>query len=208
MIITFSGIDGSGKTTYAESAVAYLQGKGSSAKYRHSARDSFYHIILHNVIGKISASSKASIEAALRSKEKRGRFFVMKWIKKILLLMNLVFFNVCHRRYKGSRKKTLVCDRYFYDEIVQMEYLELAGNAFIDFYKSFIIKPDTAFFVTSDPVAAYERKKEFNKEYFIKKSDIYSKVCGQMPCIKVPDMGLEANKRYINTEIEKMMSVA
>lgn len=206
MIIAFSGIDGSGKTTYAKSVVDYLQGKKLKAKYTHSIRNSFYHLILHNIVGKISRSSKESMEAALRNKKNRIYFPIAKFIKNTLLLINLVYFNIRYGRYKGVRRNTIVCDRYFYDDLVQMRYLESAGDKFLDFYENLIIKPDITFFIKGDPVISYGRKREYDKDYFIKKSDIYSKMYKTITNVEIPEGSLEAGKNIININVDAALS--
>jgi len=205
LIIAFSGIDGSGKTTYAVSVVEYIRGKSLKARYRHNVRDTFYHLILHKGIGGVSESSRASIETALRNKKNRAYFSFAGSIKKILLLMDLIFFNIRYGSYKGSRAKTLVCDRYFYDEIVQMRYLGLSREKFIRFYESLIISPDTLFFVKSDPMVAYERKSEYDKEYFLKKTDLYSDAYKTIGHVEIEDSDLKVNERSIKAKIDRVI---
>ena len=205
MIIAFSGIDGSGKTTYAKFAAGHIQSKNLKARYRHNVRDSFYHLILHNVIGGVSESSRASIEAALRSKGNLVYFSIAGFVKKVLLLTDLVCFNIRYGGYKGARAKTLACDRYFYDEIVQMKYLGLARDKFLRFYKSLIIKPDILFFVKSDPTIAYERKREYNEDYFMKKAGLYSDMYMTIPHVGIQDSDLKSNEQAIRADIDRVL---
>jgi len=206
MIIAFSGIDGSGKTTYAEFCVNYFKEKKIDCKYRHMVKDSLYNVALHNFIGKISKNTQASIEKGLRNKKNRVRFFLLKLVKKALLVLNMVYFNLAYGSYRGNPRRNIVSDRYFYDDIAQLQYLGLASENFIKFYSQFIMKPDIIFFVKVEPETAFKRKGEYKKEYFFDKCKIYEDVFNQIPmAIHVNKKSKEESLRFISDRIEECL---
>ena len=206
MIIAFSGIDGSGKTACAEFCVNYFKEKRIDCRYRHMVKDSFYNLILHNFIGKVSKNAQKSIEKGLRDKKNRIRFSLSRSIKKALLVLNMIYFNLAYRSYKGNGRKNIVSDRYFYDDIAQMLYLGLASENFIKFYNRFIMKPDIAFFVKVDPEIAYKRKSEYEKAYFFDKCKIYEDVFRGLPMtVCVNKDTKDENFKIINTKVEECL---
>lgn len=205
MIISFSGIDGSGKTTYANVAMDYFKNKKLRFKYMHMIRDSFYHSILHDVIGRFSKPSQKYLEKGLRNPKNKIYFAVLKFIKKMLLVANLLYFNLRYRKYKGSTIYNIICDRYFYDEIVQMQYLRLAGKVFMPFYKNLIIKPDIAFLIKAKPEVAYARKSEFDRNYFLEKCKLYKQVHKSIYMIDLPDDSQENNADLIFVELKQRL---
>jgi len=206
MIIAFSGIDGSGKTTYAESCVNYFKEKKIDCKYRHMVKDSFYNLVLHDFIGKVSKNAQESIEKGLRDKKNRIRFSLLKSMKKMLLVLNMIYFNLAYGAYKGNIRKNIVSDRYFYDDIAQMLYLGLASENFIKFYNRFIMKPDIAFFVKVEPEIAFKRKSEYEKSYFFDKCRIYKDVFMGLPmatCVNKDTK--DENFKIINAKVEECL---
>lgn len=206
MIIAFSGIDGSGKTTYAEFCVNYIKEKKIDCRYRHMVKDSFYNLFLFNFIGKISKNTQESIEKGLRDRKNRVRFAVLKSIKKILLVLNMMYFNLAYRSYRGNIRKNIVSDRYFYDDIAQMLYLGMASENFIKFYNRFIMKPDVAFFVKVEPETAFKRKSEYEESYFFNKCRIYEDVFKELPItVYVNKDSKNENFNIINTKVEECL---
>ena len=188
MIIVFSGIDGSGKTTCARFVHDHLKGKGFNVKYLHIIKDSFYHKILH---GLVSKNAQGSLEKALRLKNNSILSFFSRSAKKTVLFINLVLFNIRFGRCKGNIRRTIIVDRYFYDDIVQCLYLGIAGNRFLGAYKKLIMPPDAIFFLNADPIKAYERSREYDKDYYLKKSAIYKEVYGAIPKLEIAEGKME-----------------
>ena len=206
MIISFSGLDGSGKTTYSLAALKYIKEKKIDVKYMHMIKGSFYHLILNNFIGRFSKSSKSFLEEGLRGKKSRMAFFFTKLIKKILLFVNLIIFNIRYAGFKGDKKHNLICDRYFYDEIVQMRYLSLASERFVGIYKRLVIKPDIAFFIKVDPHLAFSRKLDAQKEYFQEKSVFFAELSRESNWIMLDAPDLEENRLLIYKTIEQLLA--
>lgn len=202
MIIAFSGIDGSGKTTCAEFVSNYFKNKGIPIKYLHIVRDSFYHKILHSLIARVSTGARISLEKNLRAKENGPKFFILKLIKKAALFINLIYFNLRYWRYKNNIKRSIVTDRYFYDDIAQGIYLGVAGRAFINAFKKRIIQPDIVFYLRAEPSLAYARKQEYDEEYFLTKSGIYDEIYKETPNIKISEGSMESIKITIRNYLE------
>ena len=49
MIVSFSGLDGTGKTTQAELLVDHLKAQGINCIYRHAIKNTLYYFIMHNL---------------------------------------------------------------------------------------------------------------------------------------------------------------
>lgn len=205
MIIAFCGLDGSGKTTYAFSLTGYLNQKKIKARYHHMIRDSFYYLILHNFIGRIWRSSPKALEEALRKPQEKLSFSIIRCIKKALLFINLIYFNARYSGYSQEGGNSIICDRYFYDEIVQMAYLGLAGDKFLSFYKKLIIKPDIVFFLKVPAELAYSRKNEYEKEYFTEKSRLYSHSFKAIPHLEISTGDIENGNNFIRQQVESLL---
>jgi thymidylate kinase len=205
VIIAFSGLDGSGKTTCAEFTVDYLKSRGFFVKYLHIIKGSLYHKILHGIIARVSEESQKALEKNLRSKENKPSFFISKWLKKGGVLINLLCFNLLYGRYKDNIRRNIVTDRYFYDDIVQAVYLGIAGRSFLSFCNKLIIQPDLVFFLKADPAAAYARKREYDEKYFMEKSRLYADTYKTIPRIEIPEGGIDNIKGIVKSYIEPVV---
>lgn len=173
MIISFSGLDGSGKTTHVDHAVRFLNSRGFLSKKRHAVKGTLAYYINHKIVGKISPSSKKGFEEGLRENGKATKHSLLSAVKRFFMIIDMAYFRIRYAPYKGNKDKTLICDRYFYDENVQGEYLKTKNSFYEKMYAKMLIKPDLALFFETDPEKAYMRKKEYDPEYFRTKTKLY-----------------------------------
>ncbi|MFA6635561.1 MAG: hypothetical protein WCV56_00425 [Candidatus Omnitrophota bacterium] len=202
MIITFSGLDGSGKTTYSRMVTDHIHRSGKKCGSFHVIKDSISHFFTHKVVGGIYGKAKDGAEAALREKDKSFRSKTIALVKKSFLVADILLFNIRYGGIKGKKDRVLVADRYFYDELVQAAYLGISGKLFERVYKKLIIDPDIAFFVELAPEKAYGRKKEYDIEYFEAKSIIYEGVCKSAGFQVLSDLSLPEAECFIKNRID------
>jgi thymidylate kinase len=135
-IIAFIGLDGSGKTTQAELFVEYLKSRGLTAVYDHqfrfnSRRSSRLKMLLrpwlHYVLGYLAAEGTALLTPNSDDAASRGpiRRAVTKYILRPPAVTILFVLGLFRHRAKIKRRKAgsvIVFDRYFYDEIIRLEW--------------------------------------------------------------------------------------
>lgn len=208
MILVFSGIDGSGKTTYADFTKRLFERNKIRFTSIHTVKDSFYDRILHGVIGSFSPSLRVSIERGLRDPSRRKTRWFLKSVKLSVLFLNLLFFDLRYAWYRNNRHRHLICDRYFYDDIVQMIYLELASGGFISFYRRLIVQPDIIFFIKPKPEVAFLRKPEYEREYFYKKCGIYENFYLTLPSVaEINGEHIDQNCTVIREKIQERLGL-
>jgi len=198
MLIAFSGLDGTGKTTQAVSLMEYLRGKGIECRYRHAIKDTLYYFIVHKIVGKASGGAKSGLEKGLRSPERGLPFAFLSAVKRSFLLLDVLYFNLRYRSYRHRTDRALICDRYFFDEMVQARYLGIAGDAFLNAYGRLIPEPDMVFISDTAPETASGRKNEnYSREYFAEKARLYGDLLRKDSLIRLPDMSEEEVKEAV-----------
>lgn len=173
MIISVSGLDGSGKSTQVKMLERFLEGRGKDVRTRHLIRDSLTFFLTHRIIGRISGRARNGVEKSLRRKRASLRFRFFSFVRKTLFLGELLYFNLRYLALRNKKRYILICDRYFYDAFVQMMYLGMAGKYFARLYRALISAPDLAFYLEAVPETARERKMEFDMKYFTYKAGLY-----------------------------------
>ena len=172
LLISFSGVDGSGKSTQIENLRSALHAAGLSTtllafwdnvvvgvKYR----EGFVHKVYKSERG-IGAPGKP---VNRRDKNMRGWHLTMA--RHFLYLLDAV--NLCRvvaRAKKKSGADVVILDRYIYDELSNLNLSNPLSRAFVKFVHGFVPQPDIAYLLDADPVAAYARKPEYPVDFMKK----------------------------------------
>jgi len=168
-LMSFSGMDGSGKTHLVILLRRFFRRQGISYIYIHSVRDSFANRIAkiipsrQNPAGPQGAKKVSTLSLAVR--------MITLFFDALYLRLRLQYF---WRSYD-----VVVFDRYIYDRLVQLAYLQ--GKKSMDFggwLVSLFPRPNLPLYLHIIPEQALERKKEVVDEgqdldYFYKKYQLF-----------------------------------
>jgi len=185
-IISISGIDGSGKSTQIQTLKNYLKTQGKRVFY--------FHAVQFGIANKIkSGGGKKSVT--------RASWFQVQ-LRKIALKIDLIRFKKLRNKLRNSRYDYILSDRYFYDTIVNIDYLSDLKNNFRKI--SGIIKPDLAIYLKVAPEIIMQRTRipDQGLEYLKEKNKLYDKHAGIWN-FKVIDGNQE--KEIIFEEIKKWL---
>lgn len=198
--ISFSGVDGSGKTTLVKNFSKELEKIGFKTKIVH-----FYHDnIIFKLLKKIGILEKPR-EDNKYFKKTRKRTRLAKEKGKSLLWA-VMHFTDSFVQYLFSRVlhpgKILIYDRYLYDYLVSFDYFGVSG---FRIFKTVIPKLDLSFVVVIDPKVAAKRKPENNLEFFKFADKRYKKVAreNELAIINANQKDEEKLVRYLVERIIK-----
>lgn len=207
LLITFSGLDGSGKSTQIESLRAALHGAG--LKTRRLAfwddvvvgvkyRERFVHRVYKSERGVGSPGKPVS----RRDKNMRGwHVTAFRHLLYLLDAVNLRRIVVRERkRTGGDARDVVIFDRYIYDELANLNLHNPLSRAFVSLVSGFTPRPDVAYLLDADPVAACARKPEYPLEFMKQCRQAYfdlTSLLGTMtviPALTVPEARLAVLK--------------
>ena len=181
-LITFSGIDGSGKTTQMEFFKKHLEEKGQKVFHFHAVSHSVGNLaMIFSAPEKMRGGKSGSSGLNRKSVTTASRFKII--LRKIALVIDIVNFKKFYQTKKREGFDYILTDRYFFDQIINILYLEKkqppfqqgkAPGCFSKIEKRMVL-PDHAFFIDVDPMVAIDREREIDQgfDYLKKKRDLY-----------------------------------
>src|SRR5689334_7515037 len=172
LLISFSGVDGSGKSTQIESLRSALHAAGLKTtllafwdnvvvgvKYR----EGFVHKVYKSERG-IGAPGKP---VNRRDKNMRGWYLTLA--RHFLYFLDAVNLRrIIRREMRHPRADVIICDRYIYDELSNLNLESRLSRRFVRLIARLVPLPDLAYLLDADPVAAYARKPEYSVEFMKK----------------------------------------
>ena len=173
LLICFTGIDGSGKTTQAKLLLDWLKSKGIKSKYVWSRGEVltirriflfFGRRFLGTTENKIASSEQAHREYQSRKSSLMRNSLVRTLWSTMTYLEHLIQINMDIRR-KMRDGCIVVCDRYLWDSSVDMATLNHKDHQWLSggwnrLAWKFVPKPTITFFIDIPPEEAMKRKSD------------------------------------------------
>jgi len=168
VIISFSGIDGSGKTTQIEMLDTRLRQAGLQVR-----RFAFWDDVAVLTRFRDTASSRlfgsergvGAPGRPVRRRDKNVRSWYMSVLRLVLYSLDAVSLTTVVLRAKHSESEVVIFDRYLYDELANLSWHSVFIQAYIWLLLKLVPAPDVAYVMDAEPEAARERKPEYPLEF-------------------------------------------
>jgi thymidylate kinase len=168
LVVSFSGLDGSGKSTQIENLTAYLQSRGMRVSrlafwddvvVGTRYRESFVHKVYGSEKG-IGAPGKP-----VNRRDKNVRAWYLTLARHLLYLADALHLRVVLGRARRSGSDAIIMDRYIYDELANLPVSNWLSRAFVRSVSWLVPRPNVAYLLDADPEAARARKPEYPVEF-------------------------------------------
>ena len=194
MLITFSGLDGSGKSTLVEYLKESLEKDNRKVAVSHMNYDIGLYSVLRSLNKKITGNANETQSHAPREEAHAGKFhsrtaklrYKLVWNKGLRFLiypLDVVIF-VFYRFYvEKVNRQVLIMDRYFYDTLVDVTGARRTLR--LRFLSWLTPTPTLPVYLDVTAERAFERKSEYSVEYLNRRRLSYQKLVANLPGVLV-----------------------
>ncbi len=210
LLISFSGLDGSGKSTQINSLCEMLEEWGY--RVRRLAfwddvvvltryREGFVHKVFNSEQG-IGAPGKP-----VNRRDKNMRGWHLTLARHLLYLLDTVHLRWVVARERRGRPDAIVMDRYIYDELANLPLHNPLSRAFVRLAARIAPRPDVGYLLDADPEAARARKPEYPVDFMRECRGWYHALAGLLGTMTViPPLPLADARREVGNALRKAVS--
>lgn len=184
LLVSFSGIDGAGKSTQIDGLHIRLNDAGLRVRRLEFWND----IAVLRQFREFSRSALFKGDTGVGApgkpvdrRDKNVQTWYMHAFRFFLYFLDAVWLNVVAIQTGRSNSDVVIYDRYLYDELANLPLRSRIARAYIRLLLKLVSRPDIAYLLDADPEQARERKPEYPIEFVRANRANYlalSKLCG------------------------------
>lgn len=192
VLISFSGIDGAGKSTQ----IANLEASLTNAGLRFT-RLAFWDDVAvwkqfrEDSMAKVFKGEKGigSPERPVRRNDKNVRRWYLTLGRCLLFFLDGIQLRKTVSDLRRTDLDVIIFDRYSFDELASLRLESRLIRAFAHLLLRIIPRPDVGFVLDAEPDAAHRRKPEYPVDFLHRYREAYLFLAGASPAMKVIEPG-------------------
>ncbi|MHB1936583.1 MAG: dTMP kinase [Acidobacteriaceae bacterium] len=208
--VSFSGIDGAGKSTQIANLRARLQDAGLRVRLvtfwddvarLKRIREGAGHTLFKGDKG------VGSPDRPINRRDKNVRSWPMSVVRLGLYFVDAISLRIAIGKALRSGVDFVICDRYIYDELANLDLRNPAARGYVRLMMKLVPRPNVSYFLDADPVQARARKPEYPLDFlYISRASYMTliELVGGMTVI--PPMSIQDAERQVMRHALSLLS--
>lgn len=187
--VSFSGMDGAGKSTQIELLRGRLEGQGFRVRILRFWDDIAALTQLREEAGHRVFRGERGIgtpNAPVNRRDKNVRGWPMSCLRLFIYLLDALSLRSVFRKAIRGDANLIIFDRYTYDELANLSLSRGLVRAYSRFLIRLVPKPDIGFVLDADPEAARARKPEYPLDFLRFNREAYLHLSRMFRLIVIP----------------------
>lgn len=207
-IVSFSGIDGAGKSTQIDALRTFLQERGFSSKVYTFWDDV---VVLSRFRERVSLSvfkgdcGVGSPDRPIVRRDKNVKSWYVVAFRLFLYMLDACHLCMITTR-AANEADVVIFDRYIYDELANLQLKNRLARLYVRLLLRFTPTPEIAFLLDADPEAACCRKPEYPLDFVQKNRDNYLRLARLAGMTIVPALSLDEAKGTMLSSVAAVFS--
>jgi len=167
-LVSFSGIDGAGKSTQIARLRQRLSDSGLRAVVVVFWEEVATLTRLREVTGHALFKGDKGVgspDRPLHRRDKNVTTWYMTLVRLGFYLLDALSLNLVVHRSLRTGADVIIFDRYLFDEVANLPLNHWAARAYVRLLMKLVPQPDAAFVLDADPIQARRRKPEYPIEF-------------------------------------------
>ncbi|HKW24833.1 MAG TPA: hypothetical protein VJN48_03570 [Terriglobales bacterium] len=211
LLVSFSGIDGAGKSTQIEHLSGVLTASGCPVTQLAFWDDVVvFSRFREGVTHKVFRSEKGvgAPGKPVQRRDKNVRAWYLSVLRSTLYLLDALHLRRVVARARRSGAAVIIFDRYLYDELANLPLQKRLASWFLRFAGALAPRPDLSYIIDAIPEEACARKPEYPLEFSRRCRQTYlelAKIIGMVivPPLPIEQAGEEVLKRFHEVAAER-----